>query len=91
LLEDDNSAWPDFKGNLWKLIRDTNISNVYAGFRILEHALKKVPKHFSKNKRDLCMLFKQSFANEDSQLKMAALRCFSEYISVLEKRSVSPL
>jgi hypothetical protein len=80
LLSNDNWAWPDFKGNVWKLIRDSSLSNVYAGFRVLEHVLKHAPQHFFEDREDLCKLFKMSFENEDNQLKMAALRCFTEYL-----------
>ena len=44
-VKDD--GWNDFKVNVWKLFKDSNINSVFAGFYILESFLSFAPDHFA--------------------------------------------
>ena len=35
LIGTNDSAWPEFKINIWNLFKDSNINSVFAGFYIL--------------------------------------------------------
>lgn len=84
LIGANNEAWPDFKINVWKFFKDSNINSFFAGFYILESFLTFAPDHFKDNTNDLYSLFKSGLEHENHKLKLSALKCFVSYLEVLE-------
>jgi hypothetical protein len=84
-----DDSWPDFKINVWKLFKDSNVNSFFAGFYILESFLSFAPDHFKDNANDLYSLFKSGLEHENFKLKLSALKCFVSYLEVLEVKKHS--
>lgn len=89
IISTKDDAWPDFKINVWKFFKDSNVNSFFAGFYILESFLSFAPDHFKDNANDLYSLFQSGLIHENCKLKLSALRCFSSYLDVLEIKKQS--
>lgn len=58
IINKNDGAWPEFKANVWKLLQDSNLNSVFAGFYILESFLSYASEHFKDNASDLYSLFR---------------------------------